>query len=31
MLLGSVFDGDYESPIIFMKMYRIYAKNIDNV
>jgi hypothetical protein len=31
MFLGSVFDGDHESTIIFMKMYKIYAKNIDNI
>jgi hypothetical protein len=31
MFLGSVFDEDHESTIIFMKMYKIYAKNIDNI
>ena len=31
MSIDSVFDGDHESAIIFMKMHEIYAKNIDNI
>jgi hypothetical protein len=31
VFLGLVFDGDHESAIIFMKMHKIYGKNIDNI
>jgi hypothetical protein len=31
MFLGSIFDGDHESAIIFIEMHKIYAKNIDNI